>query len=62
MTAARTRVASVWRWPVAIAVASAVGLVSALVADGHWDAVSWLALGVPVVVPAWYAWRPQRPG
>ncbi|RAK52748.1 hypothetical protein DJ018_11205 [Phenylobacterium deserti] len=42
--------------PLAIAVASLVGLVSALVGDGAWNAVSWLALAAPVAAVAW-AWR-----
>lgn len=44
---------SLWRmfrWPIAIGVLSAAGLVSALVGDGPWDALSWLMLGVPVVL------------
>jgi hypothetical protein len=40
----------VWRWPLAIGVGSAVGLVSALVGDGAYDALSWVLLSVPVVV------------
>lgn len=46
-----------WGWPVALALLSAVGLLSALVGDGAWDALSWFALGLPVVVVAWYALR-----
>jgi hypothetical protein len=36
--------------PLLIGVVSAIGLTAALLGDGVWDAVSWLALGVPVVV------------
>jgi hypothetical protein len=36
-----------------------VGLVAALVGDGMLDTVSWLALGVPVLVILW-AWRRRR--
>jgi hypothetical protein len=39
-----------WRWPLAIGAGSAVGLVSALVGDGGYDALSWILLSVPVVV------------
>lgn len=49
----------VWRWPTAIGVASAIGLVSALVGDGVWDLLSWIALGVPVAVCA-VAWKRSR--
>ena len=33
-----------------LAVVSAVGLVAALVGDGVFDLLSWVALGIPVVV------------
>jgi len=46
-----------WRWPLALGLLSASGLVSALVSDGWGDAWSWLALGVPVGVMAWHARR-----
>lgn len=48
---------STWAIPIALAVLSAIGLVSALLADGPWDAVSWVGLGVPVAVCAWFSWR-----
>lgn len=48
---------AIWRAPILLALASAVGLVSALVADGIWDALSWLGLGIPVAVITWYWWR-----
>ena len=40
----------IWAAPLALAAASAVGLVSALLADGAGDALAWLALGTPVIV------------
>lgn len=45
----------VFRWPLAIAAASLVGLVSALLGDGWRDAVSWLILGglVALMTEAW---------
>jgi len=39
--------------PALVAGASGVGLVSALVGDGLWDALSWLALGLAVALAAW---------
>jgi hypothetical protein len=48
-----------WGWPIALGVLTTTGLLSALVSDGWGDAWSWLALGVPVAVMAWFAWRPQ---
>ena len=40
----------IWAAPLALAAARAVGLVSALPADGAGDALAWLALGAPVIV------------
>lgn len=40
----------IFRWPLALALASAIGLVSALVADGVWDRLSWFMLSTPVIV------------
>ena len=47
----------VWAWPAGLAVLSAVGLLSALLGDGAWDALSWAALGLPIAVASWYALR-----
>jgi len=43
----------IWGVPVVIGVLSLVGLVAALLGDGVADALSWLALAVPVGVSAW---------
>ncbi|UXH77505.1 hypothetical protein [Roseateles amylovorans] len=49
-----------WAWPTAIGVLSTSGLLSALVSD-HWgDVWSWFALGLPVLVMAWFSWRRER--
>jgi hypothetical protein len=40
----------VFGMPLLLALISLVGLVSALLGDGAWDALSWLALGIPVAV------------
>lgn len=40
----------IFRWPTFIGAASVVGLASALIGDGWYDAVSWLSLGLTVVV------------
>ena len=53
-------VARTFRVPLALAVVSAVGLVSALVGDGVWDALSWVALGTPIAVVVRYAFAPPR--
>jgi uncharacterized iron-regulated membrane protein len=41
-----------WRMPVVLAVTIGVGLVSALLGDGIWDALSWLCLAAPIVIVA----------
>lgn len=46
-----------WGWPIALGLLSASGLLSALVSDDWGNAWSWIGLGVPVLVMAWYAWR-----
>lgn len=50
----------VWGIPILLAVFSGVGLISALLDDGIWDALSWLTLGVVVVVMGWYWIKPAR--
>lgn len=47
----------VWTVPVILAIASATGLIAALLADGWADALSWVGLGLPVVVACVYALR-----
>ncbi|MBR0870253.1 hypothetical protein JQ633_07790 [Bradyrhizobium tropiciagri] len=46
--------------PLVIAILSTLGLISALVGDGWWDAVSWAALGLPVLLYIAFVWR-RRP-
>ncbi|MGY4567824.1 hypothetical protein [Bradyrhizobium sp. USDA 3256] len=45
--------------PLVIAIVSTVGLISALVGDGWWDAVSWAGLGLPVLLYLVFIWRRQ---
>jgi hypothetical protein len=45
----------IWLAPALLAALTAVGLVSALLGDGIWDALSWLGLGTPVAVVIWLA-------
>jgi hypothetical protein len=40
----------IFRWPMALALITIAGLLSALVGDGWADAASWLLLGTLVVV------------
>lgn len=41
---------AVFRWPAVLAVISIVGLLAALLGDGAWDAMSWIALAIPVAI------------
>lgn len=47
--------------PILLGTLSAVGLLSALLGDELWDGLSWLALGVPCLVIAWYWFGAGRP-
>lgn len=51
MTPRRSTI-EIWGAPIVIGVLSLVGLVSALLGDGIWDALSWLGLAIPVAVSA----------
>jgi hypothetical protein len=53
VSGARVQRIRVWPIPIALAVASAVGLLAALIGDGAWDALSWICLGAPIVAMAW---------
>ena len=44
----------VWGIPVLIGICSAIGLLSALTGDGFLDLLSWITLGVPVMLTIWY--------
>ncbi|MFI3157032.1 MAG: hypothetical protein QX199_12845 [Methylococcaceae bacterium] len=43
----------IWAAPLVVGLISACGLVAALLLDGIGDAVSWIALAVPVVIGLW---------
>lgn len=55
----RQSLRAIFAIPLAIAVLSIVGLISALTGDGARDALSWLALAVPVIAVGW-AMRMRR--
>jgi hypothetical protein len=44
---------STFALPLLIGLLSAVGLLSALLGDGAWDAMAWLGLGLPAVLGVW---------
>ncbi len=43
-----------WGAPILLAIATLAGLLSALIGDGLWDGVSWILLGLLVVVISYY--------
>jgi hypothetical protein len=47
-----------WSKPILLGALSLFGLIMALVGDGIWDAASWIALGIPVVVMIRYYFKP----
>lgn len=47
---ARRNIRQIFAAPLAVAIVSTFGLVAALVGDGWWDATSWAALAVPVLL------------
>lgn len=46
----------VFKWPVVLGVMTLIGLISALVADGVWDLVSWTMLLIPVALGIGRGW------
>jgi hypothetical protein len=47
----------IFRWPLWLGVLTVVGLASALFGDDGWDALSWVALAIPLGVLGWKASR-----
>ncbi|MDN4060667.1 hypothetical protein QPK31_20860 [Massilia sp. YIM B02769] len=47
----------VWTAPILLGVLTVIGLVSALLGDGVWDAVFAVSLGAVVAVGGWYGLR-----
>jgi hypothetical protein len=53
--------AAVWRWPLVLAAATMLGLLSALLGEGGaWWALSWIALSTPLAVIAVCLVRARR--
>ncbi|WP_394237483.1 hypothetical protein [Pseudomonas anguilliseptica] len=44
---------STFALPLLIGLLSAIGLISALLDDGGWDAVAWAGLGLPAAIACW---------
>jgi hypothetical protein len=56
----KSEFAHVFRTPLLLGALTTIGLISALVADGIWDAVSWVGLGAPVVLVGYLIMRQRR--
>ena len=56
----RQTLGQIFATPAVIGVLSVVGLISALVGDGVWDGLSWLTLGVPVALCAFFTLWSRR--
>lgn len=52
--ASGNRPPAIFAKPLLLAFATGLGLLSALLGDGAWDALSWLALAAPVGTVAYY--------
>ena len=50
----------VWSMPAVLAAITFGGLVSALVGDGVWDQISWVALATPIALLIRYAIAPGQ--
>jgi len=57
---ARQSLRQIFLAPLVVGLLSTVGLVSALVGDGVWDGVSWLALLLPILLYTGFLLRPRR--
>jgi hypothetical protein len=47
----------IWGMPLILAVVTTFGLTSALLGDGLWDRLSWVALAAPLIVTGWHFTR-----
>jgi hypothetical protein len=54
----RRSLGQIFAAPLLLGWLSGIGLISALLGDNVWDALSWVALGIPVFVVLRYWLRP----
>jgi len=52
----------IWRFPVTIGLLCMVGLLAALIADGMWDALSWVTLAMPVLICLYFTFYHKSTG
>jgi len=54
----KSRFLSLWGWPIALGLLTAIGLVSALFSDGGFgDQLSGVCLGIVTAVGLWFSFR-----
>jgi hypothetical protein len=58
----RRTLGQIFAAPIVIGVLSTIGLIAALVGDGWWDAVSWVSLGLPVLLYLFFVVRRKHVG
>lgn len=56
----RQTLGQIFAIPLVLGALSCVGLMSALIGDGIWDGVSWLTLGIPILLCAYFLLKPRR--
>lgn len=52
--------AQIFYLPALFAAITTIGLLSALLGDGAWDALSWVTLACPIVATIYYIVRSRR--
>jgi membrane protein implicated in regulation of membrane protease activity len=57
VTRRRQTAKDIFRWPLWLGALIVVGLASALFGNDRWDALSWVALAIPLAVLGWKASR-----
>jgi hypothetical protein len=50
----------IFAMPLLIGVLSLIGLVAALVGDGLWNALSWIALAIPIALCGYFLLRRRQ--
>ncbi|MEH2514005.1 hypothetical protein V1291_005359 [Nitrobacteraceae bacterium AZCC 1564] len=56
----RQTLGEIFAIPFVLGILSSVGLISALVGDGVWDGVSWIMLGIPILLCAYFLLKRRR--
>lgn len=50
----------VWQIPLLLSVLSLIELISALTGEGFWDLLSWLTLGIPMLIIVFFVMKHSR--